>query len=118
MLLGLRNKCVSAMKRTVNRYVALSMCYHHRSRTGLTCIYNRGSAKKNKAGLRGHQAVLHTVSYMAKPAVTLPPGELIYRWIGFDVSSASRKRSCATMSAASVSRIYIKNDDYGLAAEK
>ena len=46
-----------------------------------------------------------TVSYMANPAVTLPPGELMYRWMGLEVSSASRKRSCATVNAASVSLI-------------
>lgn len=42
---------------------------------------------------------------MANPAVTLPPGELMYRWMGLEVSSASRKRSCATVNAASVSLI-------------
>ena len=34
-----------------------------------------------------------TVSYIARPAVTLPPGELIYKWIGFVESSASKNNS-------------------------
>ena len=38
-------------------------------------------------------------SYIASPAVTLPPGELMYRLIGFSGLSASRKRSCATTEA-------------------
>lgn len=42
---------------------------------------------------------------MAMPAVTTPPGELMYRCIGFAVSSASRKSSCATISDASPSSI-------------
>jgi hypothetical protein len=33
------------------------------------------------------------------PAVTLPPGELMYIEIGFSGLSASRKRSCATINA-------------------
>ena len=37
------------------------------------------------------------------PAVTDPPGELIYKLIGFSGLSASRKRSCATMFAETVS---------------
>ena len=79
---------------------------HHWSRQGPDLHLQQLS---DLPGLRGYsidQAVLRTVSYMAKPAVTLPPGELIYKWMGLDVSSASRKRSCATMSAASVSRIW------------
>jgi hypothetical protein len=36
---------------------------------------------------------------MARPAVTLPPGEFIYREMGFCGLSASRKRSWATMLA-------------------
>jgi len=47
----------------------------------------------------------NTVSYIASPAVTLPPGELIYRWIGFEESSASKNKSWATMSVESESRI-------------
>ena len=39
------------------------------------------------------------VSYRARPAVTLPPGELMYIEIGFSGLSASRKRSWATISA-------------------
>lgn len=39
-----------------------------------------------------------TVSYIPKPAVTLPPGELMYSLIGFSASSASRKRSWAVRS--------------------
>ena len=35
------------------------------------------------------------VSYIARPAVTTPPGELMYSLIGRDESSASRNRSCA-----------------------
>lgn len=50
--------------------------------------------------------VIRTVSYIAKPAVTLPPGEFMYRWIGFDVSSASRNKSWATRRAESVSLIF------------
>lgn len=37
------------------------------------------------------------------PAVTDPPGELMYRFIGFSGLSASRKSSCATMDAEVVS---------------
>lgn len=33
------------------------------------------------------------------PAVTEPPGELMYKWIGFSGLSASRKRSWATTEA-------------------
>lgn len=36
---------------------------------------------------------------MAKPAVTDPPGVLMYSEMGFSGASASRKRSCATMDA-------------------
>ena len=39
------------------------------------------------------------VSRIANPADTDPPGELIYRSIGFSGLSASRKRSCAVMMA-------------------
>ena len=38
--------------------------------------------------------------------MTLPPGELMYKCMGLDESSASRKSSCETSSAESVSRIY------------
>ena len=38
-----------------------------------------------------------------EPAVTEPPGELIYKWIGFWGLSASRKRSWATIDADMVS---------------
>ena len=34
-----------------------------------------------------------------EPAVTLPPGELMYIEIGLSGLSASRKRSCATINA-------------------
>jgi hypothetical protein len=40
--------------------------------------------------------------------VTLPPGELMYRWMGLDESSASRNSSCATVSAESLSCIYAR----------
>lgn len=43
------------------------------------------------------------VSYIARPAVTLPPGELIYKFIGFCGFSASRKSSCATTLAEVIS---------------
>ena len=45
------------------------------------------------------------VSYMARPADTLPPGELMYRWIGFSGLSASRNSSCAMMMFATSSLI-------------
>lgn len=45
-----------------------------------------------------------TVSYMANPAVTLPPGELMYSETG-DVDSASRKSICATTTDESASSI-------------
>lgn len=35
--------------------------------------------------------------------MTEPPGELMYRVIGFEGASDSRKRSCATMDAERVS---------------
>ncbi len=35
------------------------------------------------------------VSYMARPLVMTPPGELMYRWIGLPGFSASRNSSCA-----------------------
>ena len=35
--------------------------------------------------------------------MTEPPGEFMYRWIGLEGSSASRKRSWATMEAETVS---------------
>lgn len=38
------------------------------------------------------------VSYIARPALTLPPGELMYSLIGRVASSASRKRSWAVRS--------------------
>jgi hypothetical protein len=38
-----------------------------------------------------------------EPAVTEPPGELMYRWMGFWGLSASRKRSWATIEADKVS---------------
>lgn len=43
------------------------------------------------------------VSYMASPAVTLPPGVLMYRFMGFSGESASRKSNWATMDAETVS---------------
>lgn len=117
MPLGPHNKCVSVMKHTgkkngshAKRFATIIL-----GGAGLTCIYTNDSFSEN-AGLACaaiKRCVVHTVSYMAKPAVTLPPGELMYKWIGFDVSSASRKRSCATMRAASVSRIY----NHGLSGE-
>jgi hypothetical protein len=39
------------------------------------------------------------VSYIAIPAVTDPPGELMYKEIGFFGFSASKKSNCATISA-------------------
>lgn len=42
--------------------------------------------------------------------MTLPPGELMYKCMGLDESSASRKSSCETSSAESVSRIYKGSD--------
>lgn len=41
------------------------------------------------------------------PAVTLPPGELMYIEIGFSGLSASRKRSCATINALIWSSTYM-----------
>ena len=37
------------------------------------------------------------------PAVTEPPGEFMYKWIGFSGLSASRKSSWATIEADTVS---------------
>jgi hypothetical protein len=36
------------------------------------------------------------VSYIAIPAETLPPGELMYRWMSLSGFSLSRNSSCAT----------------------
>ena len=40
------------------------------------------------------------VSWIAMPAVTTPPGELIYMLIGLDGFSLSRNSSCAVISEA------------------
>ena len=40
------------------------------------------------------------VSWIAMPAVTTPPGELMYIEISFDGFSLSRNSSCATISEA------------------
>lgn len=40
-----------------------------------------------------------SIDVLCLPAVTEPPGEFMYRWIGFWGLSASRKRSWATMEA-------------------
>ncbi|MCY1381484.1 hypothetical protein D9M69_693950 [compost metagenome] len=43
------------------------------------------------------------VSYMARPLVMTPPGELMYRWIGFVGFSDSRNSNCAQTSADTAS---------------
>ena len=43
------------------------------------------------------------VSWIAMPAVTTPPGELIYMLIGLDGFSLSRNSNCATISDAILS---------------
>ncbi len=45
------------------------------------------------------------VSWIARPAVTTPPGELMYMLIGLDGFSLSRNSSCATISEAMLSSI-------------
>ena len=40
---------------------------------------------------------------MANPAVMVPPGLLIYSWISFSGSWASKKSSCAVIRLAEVS---------------
>lgn len=42
------------------------------------------------------------------PAVTLPPGEFMYKFIGFSGFSASRNNSCATITAATLSSTWIQ----------
>lgn len=37
------------------------------------------------------------VSYIANPAVTLPPGEFIYIWIGLLLDSDCKNNNCATI---------------------
>jgi hypothetical protein len=57
-----------------------------------------------EAKIRSKKGVSLTVSYIANPAVTLPPGELMYSEMG-EVDSASRKSSCATTTDESASSI-------------
>ncbi len=45
-------------------------------------------------------------SYIDSAEVTLPPGELMYRWIGLPGSSLSRKSSCAVTRLATSSVIW------------
>jgi hypothetical protein len=65
------------------------------SRLALTCIYRQKSYQHGRDAMQTNGL---TVSYIPNPAVTLPPGELIYSLIGFSASSASRNKSCAVRS--------------------